>query len=728
MKKLLLIGGIILLAQASYSQNHIKCSGFHDAIGNIANKYSVESVGSQTKQKQVNGPLQNPDITDLEQSSSSSSSTINWKLIGGTNNIYGSLYSGSKPLQYNASLNAVSFVHRKSFSYQAIPMLAPTATNGVIVAEVSTDMGVTFDSTCIFQDATNWGNSPQGAIYNPIGNTTIANAYIVGCGPTNNSGGYTGNWYASKKLNSFNASPDVTPNAQQVIASNATSYNAGMGPIGLNRIGFTSTDDGVVRSLGCIADDAIALTGLRGYAITKGTFNAGSFIWTRDSIIPNLVVTSSGKKQMGNAQMAWNQSGTVGYIVILGPAATATNSNRGFQPNVYKTTNSGISWAQIDGINFNSPTAMMIMQPVSSVNTNSNLAIPLFNDFSLVVDANNKLHIGATYKSTYSSHDDSLNYAQDFTVSVNPDEVYSWLHGPGNRPYLYDFIGDGNSPWGYLTIDSIGTQSAGTFSDEPGYSENFWDSTVLGKSDNLDSRIQLARTPDGKYITFTWSESDTNATTSSLKYNNKPNIKARCLALGPTSNLYQLSYSEINVTKVALGQGTSNPNVTNRATLNYLSPITSSAAVINPLFNYSVEIYTPMTITNSNPYSQLTNNTIWYQSGKLVYIYGTESGNPYSSPTTITGIRENTQNLESNSVIFPNPTCNSANLSIDLKDNSILDISVLNTIGQTIKTQTSQGKIGKNNIPVDLIGLSNGIYLVTIKIGDAIITKKIVVQ
>lgn len=715
MKKQLLLGSALLAAISAFPQAGRRPASCNTTATKIASKFATDYRESTLALKQSIGPVENPNNVAQEQASATMPpSTINWKLIGGMSNIYGALVSTTRPLQYNAQLNAVTFVHRKSLAYQATPSIA-TGTSGIIVAEVSTNWGTTFDSTCLYQDATNWGRFPGAAIYNPVGNTNIANAYIVGVGPTVGSSGFTGNWYASKKLNAFTNSPDAGPNAMQAILSNAASYNAGMGPLGFNRLGFSSTDDGKVRSMGYIANDAIALTGLRGYGITKGSFNAGSFSWTLDSIIPNLVVDGVGDKQLGNGQMAWNQSGTVGYVVILGPAATAINSNRGFQPNVYKTTNSGTSWAQIPGIDFNSPAMAPLLKSVNGVSTNSNLAIPSFNDFDITVDANNDLHIAAVYKSTYSSHNDSLGYTQGFTVSVNPGSDYAWLHGPGSRPYLYDFIGNGSAAWQAILVDSLGSQEASSTSGQAGYNENPWDPTAAnaGKTDNVDSRIQLGHTPDGQYITISFSESDTNATTGGLKYNNKPNLKARCLSVATKS----VSPTEINVTKVALGQGTSNPNVTNRATLNYMSPTTGSATIVSTPSSYTADIYTPMVVTNSNPYAQLTNNTIWYQSGKLSYVF----------PTPL-GVKENSQNSASNSVVFPNPASNNAVLAIDLKDNSSVEITVLNTIGQLVKSNKAQGQVGQNNINIDLTGLSTGIYMVNVKVGNATSTKKLIVQ
>jgi LEA14-like dessication related protein len=52
----------------------------------------------------------------------------------------------------------------------------------------------------------------------------------------------------------------------------------------------------------------------------------------------------------------------------------------------------------------------------------------------------------------------------------------------------------------------------------------------------------------------------------------------------------------------------------------------------------------------------------------------------------------------------------------------------MNAIGQLVKTSKTQGQVGQNSINIDLSGLSAGIYLVNVKVGNATSTKKLIVQ
>jgi len=725
MKKQLLIGTALFAAISAFPQtgrNKIKPSGIADMTAIMAARFAAESNEVQNaSSKSVSGPVKNLTLDATEETSKSAAlppSTINWNPICGSMNIVGMLVEQEQPLQYNDNLNAVSFIHRKSLSYQSNPLLPANAQSGIIVAEISTNWGNTWDSTCIYANATDWGRYPQGGIYNPPGNTNISNAYVVGMGPTTPvSTGWTGNFFASKQLNVFNNVASAVPNAQQNLHSNLSSYPANLGPSAFSRNGFTATDDGIVRSLGWIMDDPSALTGMRGVSITKGTFNAGTFTWTSDSLVPNTVLKTDGSKIFGATvlapQMAWNEAGTHGYVVMMGAAAGASSCNLGaFQPIIYKTTNSGLSWAQVNGLDFNG-NLNFLTDHIAATNANTNVAIPFFTNYDMVVDQNNNLHLGGIFMTGASPHVDSLSF---FAQYSNQGELYKWAHTPGQRPYLYDFIGNGSGPWSVVTIDSLSSESIGVLPTDASVNENPWAPTGASssKTDDIDNRLQMSRTPIGDYITFTFSESDTSVTTGVKKFNNVPNIKARCMEVAYITGTTQVSPTEINVSKVAAGTGTANPNIANRATLHYLSPVSGAAAVSGTI----VDIQTPITVTNSNPLDPNVNNITWYQRGKLSYTFS----------SIITGVSATSQNSASNSMIYPNPASNNAVLAIELKENSNVDLTILNTIGQVVKASKAQGQVGQNNVNIDLSGLSTGVYMVNVKVGNATSTKKLIVQ
>ena len=345
--------------------------------------------------------------------------------------------------------------------------------------------------------------------------------------------------------------------------------------------------------------------------------------------------------------------------------------------------------------------------------------MPYFVDYDLAVDSAGLLHIGSTICSGAIANDDSLNYIAQYNMSINPGKKYLWGHRKGLRPYIYDFVGDGTAPWKVLTIDSMSTEDPGSASTASGYNENPWDPTGTGSAKiNMDSRLQLGRTPDGKFITYSWTESDTAFTTGAVKFNILPNIKTRCLQARGGVNNYVISPTEINVSKPATGQGTVNPNVSSRATLHYMSPVTSQAAIGVGAACYTIEINTPFTVTNSNPWSQLTNNATWYTSAKLTYGFGC---------TGIEDLGKSTANAADFS-IFPNPANESVHVAFNVNNASKAEVKLFNVVGAVVRSYAVNAEMGSNEVVFDVKGLPTGIYMVNLKAGNTQITKKLIVE
>jgi hypothetical protein len=645
--------------------------------------------------------------------------------------------SEQRPLQYNSGVNAVSFIHRCSTTYTA----SPADNTGAIVAEISTNWGATWDSTCVWSDATNQGRYPGGGIYNPTGNTNIANAYVVAAGPTTPGSGWSGSFFASKQLGAgnYNSTASSVPGAMQFMNNAAPFTNTAVGKVDFPRYCFTSTTDGKVRAAGRIVNDVAGTTneayGYRAINMVKGTFNAGIFNWVADSVSFSGVVhqhtaqtpSTSDDWYMvtGSPMMAWNEAGTHGYAFTIGVRASPTNSqSSGYQPIVWKTDNSGTSWSLMPGIDFASPTYSWVLGRIPGVASQTTLVIPQFaanEGLGAVVDYNNKLHIFSTIVGTSRSHPDSVYTGYSYTMSVNsPTATYGWGHVPGERPYIYDFVLDGaSSTWSYMLVDSMSSEAPSGTAGEGGFSENPFDEDA-GAKQVSDARIQASRTVDGKYIVVSWAESDTNFVNGGVKYNVIPDIKTRCIdVLGTSSGTpYFLSPTEINVSKLG-----ANPQVEKKAVMHYMSPVSGTMALgTGATANSTLTI--PFTVTHSQGpgaqpgtiFAGLTSNAHWYTSASLNF------------DLKVVGIKENALGSVSSSVVYPNPASGNAFLSIDMKDNATVGIDVYTTVGQLVKSSKTNAQIGENNINIDLTNLASGIYMVNVKVGNAVSTKKLIVQ
>ena len=713
MKKKLLIGTALFLTLSTFSQT----SGLRKQTGLmntriLANsKFAAEGAVPSGK----NNPIK-PTAFPLRKGSKTSSTT-SWQSLTGSMNIYGAIISYCKPLQWNDELNAVSFIHRKALGYNPSPTPAATAASGAMVAHITLDCGDHWDSTAIFANDNFWGRYPGGAIYNPPMtplNTDISNAYIVGAGPTTGPSTTTwiGNFYASKKLGtaSYNNAPSTATNAVQVMPTAGPFSPNVPGRHDFSIYNFTATDDGKMRVMAGIHDDGTD-SDIAAMLMT-GTFNSSTntFDWAGKEFDPPTTVASDGSDNLGaRYMMAWNESGTVGYVVIMGSKLGATGSNAGLQPMVYKTTNSGAIWNLESSINFNSSAYNDVKDRIWGIDLDSTLKIPNFNwleGMDCAVDFNNKLHIFTSILGHPSNDPDSLNFNSQWGT-----EKYLWPHTPGRMPYLWDFIYDGTNAtptWSHILIDSMSTEGPGERTTDAGYDENPWDmdpTSANGKV-RIDARLQMSRTPDGKYLLYSWAESDIAFTNNQKNWNNLPNIKARLFDVTAFSGVGALSPTKLDLTADAIGE------VANRAMYHFVSPKFKLVSETSTIVNVKV----PLTVSNSNPYSQLTANTHWYSCAAL------------SFGLVEVGIAENSANSTTNSFIYPNPTKDNASVAINLVTNSKIQIDVLNTVGQVVKGFQSQGQVGANSISVDLSGLSSGIYFVNIKVDNASSTKKLVIE
>lgn len=699
MNKHLLLGSALLAAISAYPQNgkSFKPSGITNMAERLATRFNVmdEEKASKITQNETVATENEAANTNAK-----SSAAITVTRFSGSMNIFGMLVSQSKPLQWNDNVNAVSFVHRKSATYTA----APVSNSGAIVAMLSTNMGASWDSTCIWSNGSNLARYPQGGIYSAPGNTNFNNAYVVGMGPATGGSGWLGNWYASK---SVTLTPKNTAGSDQQFFANTGPFTP-VGKHDFSRYSFTSTDDGVVRSLGAIYFDANGTTAaaqlFRGAQVVKGTFNAGAFTWSSDSLIPPMVVQTAGNVQgWSQPVMAFNEQGTVGYVMFIGARVGQTLSNQGWQPIIYKTTNSGASWSLINGIDFNNPNMNFVKNSIAAVNTNSNLEIPFFNvgeGYDVTVDANNNLHIVATIVGTARQHPDSLGFTFQFGTALT-----GWPYANGAWPYIYDFVGDGSGPWRGFTIDSMQTEGPGTTSGSPGYNENPWDPDPSNSNSKVgsDSRIQFSRSVIGDRIAVIWAEGDTTQSTS--KFLQFPNLKGRLLcAFNGSINI------DANKTSFTapLPSSPLNNRVKGKTYFHYVSP---KMRLNGNLFEV------PLTVTNSAPLAQLGPNDHFYISGEMTNF--------------VCGVNLDETKASNNAIsydLMPNPAKGNVMVNVKLLNPNAIDVVIYNMVGQVAKVIKTNGEAGENSINVNIADLSAGVYMLKVSSNGKVATKKLIIE
>lgn len=678
-----LVAGILLfLAISTFSQNK-NGIGYPDSRGKtIIKDYSYGTNRESLTKSEVKKSSVFP---------ASKTSVNTWQKISGSMSVFGMTFSYCKPLQWNDELNAVSFIHKQSPTYQILPPPASNAANNGIVTFVSLDCGVHWDSTALYANDNFSGTLPSGGIYNPPMNTDINNACIVGAGPTVGAAStppfpWTGNWYASKKMGllNYNNSPSTVPGAQQIMSSNPPFSPGVPGRHDFSVFGFCATDDGKMRILAPIINGITYKD--TAMMLMTGTFNVSTLVfdWTgRIFDAPTTIAANGDKNNLFDPLQAWNEQGTIGYIVIIGSRIGATGSNVGFQPIVYKTVNSGATWSLEASINFNLPAYTPLKRKLWSVSANNSFVVPHFfaeSGMDATVDANNKLHIFTSLVGHASAHQDSLWELRKWSL-----ENYSWPHAPiepggyAIHPYLYDFIYDGTAvqpAWSYQLIDSMSTEGH------------------FGAADG--ERLQMSRTPDGQHLLYSWTESDTAYTNQQKKWNNMPNIKVR---------LFDVAQQALLANKMDITSGGPS-EIANSAMFYFVSP---KFKLVSTNAN-SITINVPMTISIANDLT--THCSHWYSCA---------SG---SVSRDIVGITKSSLRNENTCSIYPNPTKNNVNVEFNLSDNSKIQLRIINSIGQIVKTISTEGQ---NEINIDVKDLSAGIYCLEISDEKSRTAKKLVI-
>ncbi len=699
MKKSLLFGTALLIAAGSFSQNSrlTKPTGIIHAP--FINNEVPESLFQQ-KSSVITGPVKKarPAIK-----SNAKIAVVTATNFTGAMNMFGYLLSTQKPLHYTKGINVVSMVSRKSTTYTA----SSNSNSGTIVGLWSTNLGATWDETCIWANANDLARYPQGTVFNPSGNTNPLNAYIIGIGPfTSAAGGWggptNGHWFASKQITAVG---NTTPGSDQQSAY----YSGGfLKPQYMNRNSIEAIEGGLVRSLGNIVNDPAGTTnlafGLRGILMTKGMFNAGAFVWSVDTFKPPVNTRSDGSLIMGTSTpiQAWSENGAVGYVITMGSRTGTGPSTNGIQPIVYITTNNGTSWSLLPAQDFADPINFKgVNDRLYPINSNSNVICANFQGtegWGAAVDYQGQLHIAAMTYGHYSNHVDSLGYRYTFG-----SETYSYGHTQSfDHPVIYDFYTKPSGGWDYHMVDSMGTEGPSGTSGEPGYNTNPW-SSGTGKL-GLDARIQVGRSDDGKIIYYSWGESD--STVVGLKWNIYPDINLR----GFDIPNYKVT-PRMNITS----------GVTGADQQSYFHFMSDRAAGSS-----SACIEVPFTIE----YNATNNGDIqvdaYYLSGAQMCA-SNFSITPMSPKGVGVGIT-NANTVNYDVLAYPNPADKATTIVVGLKEASNFEVTIHNSIGQLVDTYRLNGHVGSNQINIDLSNFKSGIYFYNVNVGGSVVTKKLVVQ
>jgi hypothetical protein len=618
-----------------------------------------------------------------------------YRRIGGSINVLGVQTPETRALQYNKEINTVGMVMRAS---AAVAAATPNGNSGTIGYAYSIDNGTTWDSTVVAASSTYFHRYPGGSMYNPSGNTNPANAYALVAGPWHPGANWQGVYFGAKQLSfpgdNTNGVVDYSDNFGLLANQRKQDFA---------RIDYQTTADGKVRVAADIALDVNATTnaayGWSGAMINTGTqIGPGVFNWTLDSLKPSFKVDNAGDiLRTTSYNMAWSEDGQTGYMVFYGVDENAIDgtSANSYQPYVYKTINAGAGWSRHAPLfDFSS-----IQNLSDRLYPTRGVAGTLLKPFiypgegsGSTVDMSGDLHLLCTMSSAISDNIDSLGY----TYAINYNQVWN---------YIVDFKST-SSGWCATVLDSLKCEATTSDASDPtGTGTSNW--TSSGAPFAYDARLQTSRSTDGKFIFYSWADSDTTITGGSH------------VSIYPS--IYMKGYDVVN------DKYTDTKNVTLGSSADYYSYwFYASTKVIQPT---ATSFIVPATFTGSDDGSNSGDVAVSYYYINDATFNTSEftisMANTCPLPTNINNSVSNVSGLG----FYPNPASNSGTIEVVLNDNSKMDVLILNCVGQTVNTISVNGNAGVNKLDVNLSNLSAGLYFYQVKIGNTkSVTKKFVVE
>ncbi len=616
--------------------------------------------------------------------------------LGSSANVNGVLDATTTAVTANELCNLTVMTHRDNESNVV------NCGTGAYNAAYSINGGATWDSTvtlfCGNPSSASGTRYPNGVIFNPAGNTNPTNAYDVMAGPFTNGNATGDSWvetvYGSTTFGDANA------HGMYWTDGSAGVLNQNNGDLSF----MSSSDDSTVHVIGegFKLDGSGNFTVWQGAVLTTGKFIGGavdSLKWTqtlfRPHIVPDYVGFNNSMARYDDSAAplsvpgtAWSQDGKIGYVVIFANADSVGFNYFTDQPIVYKTTNSGKTWAMMPLENFATIPSLTSHLEASQDGTKAPLWFTFevggvasqgaVNSYDLTVDYQGNLHIFGAVVSSFFTNADSSH-----TVSF-----YNNQDG-----YIYDVYTTGNG-WNARYIDSMMTDPCSNVG--RGGLNSDWDSTSTTTFVGMGNRLQASRTTDGKYVFCTWEDDLTQSLPNQLT---SPDVfgQGYDVATGKASSIHQFTTT----------------------TNNYFLCV--SDIVLTSVSNKDTTYTVPCTIAYPEQEGNDGGEAInYFYLGKVVY------DDTLGSVASIPALASQGFYIGPN---YPNPFNNTTQFNIGLTNENLVSVDVFNLFGQKVYSIPAQQMSSGNHLmTINASGWSAGVYLYRVTVGDQSKTQKMVVQ
>ncbi|HNR19340.1 MAG TPA: T9SS type A sorting domain-containing protein [Bacteroidia bacterium] len=418
------------------------------------NRMTGDRAYAPLKSWQVQEPVINSTISTAKKGGNS---ILSSGPIGTSQNAFGMAFGAKTQLWADPSINTVMFSHRNNAGLNG-------GSSGDIRADVSTDGGNTFAvDVMLYDNATNGGVAaryPQGAIYNPAGNTTATNAFGHTANPllegTNDAwGGYA---FSSLKL-------DLTTPG---LTTATTDASTGLYLYIANDMNTAKTGENYIVSpaLDLLTDYTDNLIFSKGvWDNTSNTYN-----YTHTLLPAPMSLNAAGAKVIADYRIAFGDNGQTGYIVVIGHDDFGFSPDSAYYPMVWKTTDGGTTWAGPTRINL----GPMYSALVGGIDGD---VISTGFEADAVVDANNNLHIAV-----------DVAFGGGFSIAT----------AAGAHAICNIYTTDGGTNWYGQAMGQPQT-----------FRGNFGDASATNPALAEDNRPQATRSWDGSKIFISWFDTDT---------------------------------------------------------------------------------------------------------------------------------------------------------------------------------------------------------------------------
>jgi SprB repeat/Secretion system C-terminal sorting domain len=374
--------------------------------------------------------------------------------MGTSANSYGGFVENKHTLSYNPDLNLLVFGHRGGG--------ASGGTGNEIHYDYSTDGGNTWTSQIPMTNPVpaNLTRYPQMCIWNPAGNTNIANAKVVTTGPTITASAWNGSFLAWADLPAAantaytfqDSIPNITPGVIDYASWSLSYLNGGMGYVA----GHLTKSAGNQHTTNTVDFWKIVPDGNGGF--TRSVKFTSEPVECANALSYNL-----------NFDLAFAPNGNTGYI-------SHTKSDMSSQkavdyartPVLYKTTDAGETWVKQNLIDLHA--IQMIADSTMPVADGSGAKRPTVTQTSMVVDDAGRCHLFAQISSGISTCTDSIDF----------------FHQAAGSRFVVHFIIDGSTVKTNFVYRNRNTD--GPFASVP---------------NSFDAQHQAGRSADGSHIFFT---------------------------------------------------------------------------------------------------------------------------------------------------------------------------------------------------------------------------------